>query len=100
SIAHRYAILASLAAGISHIENFAPGADCASTLACLEALGVEIRAAARTVTVIGRRLRTFRSPVDPLDAGNSGTTMRMLAGPLAAQPFTTRMVGDASLSRS
>ena len=99
SIAHRYALLAALAEGPSHIQNFAPGADCASTLACLGGLGVEIRAAGSAVTCNRTRLRQFRSPGRPLDAGNSGTTMRMLAGMLAAQPFTTTMVGDASLSR-
>jgi 3-phosphoshikimate 1-carboxyvinyltransferase len=99
SIAHRYAILAALAASESHIQNFAPGADCASTLSCLEALGIEIDTAGSTVRIVGRGLRQFRSPAGPLDAGNSGTTMRMLAGPLAAQSFTTRMIGDASLSR-
>jgi 3-phosphoshikimate 1-carboxyvinyltransferase len=100
SIAHRYAILAALAEGESAIRNFAPGADCASTLSCLEALGVEVgRHESDVITVIGRGPGALRSPGDALDAGNSGTTMRMLAGILAAQRFTTRVIGDESLSR-
>jgi 3-phosphoshikimate 1-carboxyvinyltransferase len=99
SISHRYAMLAALAEGRSELRNYAPGADCQSTLTCLRALGVEITAGAEVVTLVGRGLRSFRSPVGPLDAGNSGSTMRMMAGILAAQPFETTMVGDASLSR-
>src|SRR5262245_42363164 len=99
SIAHRYALLAALADGASRIENYAPGADCASTLACLQRLGVAIRREKEGITIEGRGLHRFRSPAGPLDAGNSGTTMRLLAGILAAQPFTTQVVGDASLSR-
>jgi 3-phosphoshikimate 1-carboxyvinyltransferase len=99
SISHRYALLAALADGRSELRNYAPGADCQSTLACLRALGVEIAAGGNTVTLLGRGLRSFRSPSGPLDAGNSGTTMRMLAGVLAGQPFATTMTGDASLSR-
>jgi 3-phosphoshikimate 1-carboxyvinyltransferase len=99
SIAHRYALLAALADGPSKIVNFATGADCASTLACLETLGVKIRRGTDAITIMGRGLRSFRSPASPLDAGNSGTTMRMLAGILAPQAFTSRLVGDASLSR-
>src|SRR3954470_17272211 len=99
SISHRYAMLAALAEGRSELRNFAPGADCQSTLACLRALGVEIAAGGNTVTLLGRGLRSFRSPSGPLDAGNSGTTMRMMAGVLAGQPFPTTIAGDASLSR-
>jgi 3-phosphoshikimate 1-carboxyvinyltransferase len=99
SIAHRYAILAALAEGETAIRNFAPGADCGSTLSCLEALGVQVGRHEGSVTVIGRGPGGFRSPDAALDAGNSGTTMRMLAGVLAAQRFSTRLVGDASLSR-
>jgi 3-phosphoshikimate 1-carboxyvinyltransferase len=100
SIAHRYALLAALAEGRSTLSHFAPGADCRSTLACLRGLGVEVdERADGTVTLLGRGLGQLRSPAAPLDAGNSGTTMRLLAGVLAGHPFTTSMVGDASLSR-
>jgi 3-phosphoshikimate 1-carboxyvinyltransferase len=102
SIAHRYAILAALAEGPSTIANYAPGADCRSTLACLRQLGVDVdvREVDRdTVTLLGRGFGRLCSPRDPLDAGNSGTTMRLLAGVLAGHPFVSALVGDASLSR-
>src|SRR5436190_23122497 len=93
SISHRYALLAALANGRSELRNYAPGADCRSTLACLSALGIEISDTGHSVTLVGRGLRQFRSPGAPLDAGDSGTTMRMLAGILAAQSFTAQMIG-------
>jgi 3-phosphoshikimate 1-carboxyvinyltransferase len=100
SISHRYALLAALAEGRSCLLNYAPGADCQSTLSCVRALGVEIgHDAGGGITLMGRGLAGWCSPAGPLDAGNSGTTMRMLAGLLAAQPFTTTMIGDDSLSR-
>jgi 3-phosphoshikimate 1-carboxyvinyltransferase len=100
SISHRYALIAALADGTSQLQGYAPGADCHSTLACLRALGVEIQEdATQTVTVVGRGLDAWRSPRQPLDAGNSGTTMRLLAGLLAGRPFAATMVGDPSLSR-
>ncbi|MEW6319929.1 MAG: 3-phosphoshikimate 1-carboxyvinyltransferase [Acidobacteriota bacterium] len=105
SISHRYALLAALADGRSTIANYAPGADCASTLACLAALGVAVTrqadaaGAAPRVAIEGRGLRGLAPTAEPLDCGNSGTTMRMLAGVLAAHPFPSRLVGDPSLSR-
>jgi 3-phosphoshikimate 1-carboxyvinyltransferase len=103
SISHRYAILAALAEGVTEIAGFASGADCASTLACLEAAGAGVgwrdSSGRRTLLVEGRGLRGLRRPPGPLDAGNSGTTMRLLAGVLAAHPFEATLIGDASLSR-
>ena len=100
SIAHRYALFAALAEGRSELTNFAPGADCRSTLSCLRQLGVEIsEGPGGTVTLLGRGLGQFRSPSDLLDAGNSGTTMRLMTGILAGHPFTSRLIGDESLSR-
>jgi 3-phosphoshikimate 1-carboxyvinyltransferase len=100
SIAHRYALFAALAEGRSTLTHFAPGADCRSTLACLGELGVDVGEGPEgTVTVMGRGFGQLRSPAQPLDAGNSGTTMRLLAGILAGHPFSATMVGDASLSR-
>ena len=100
SISHRYALVAALARGDTRLTNYAPGADCRSTLTCLEQLGVQISEdGAGTLTIVGRGFGSLRSPAGTLDAGNSGSTMRMLAGILAAQPFTTRISGDASLSR-
>src|SRR5216117_2422391 len=100
SIAHRYAILAALADGPSTIANYAPGMDCRSTLGCLRQLGVDVDAdGLDTVTLLGRGIGHLCSPRGALDAGNSGTTMRLLAGVLAGHPFSSTIVGDASLSR-
>src|SRR5262245_9175064 len=100
SISHRYALIAATAEGTSRLRGYAPGADCQSTLTCLAGLGVTIeKDADGTVTLMGRGSSAWRSPAEPLDAGNSGTTMRMLSGMVAAQPFVTKVVGDASLSR-
>jgi 3-phosphoshikimate 1-carboxyvinyltransferase len=106
SISHRYALLAAIADGRSTIAHYAPGADCASTLACITALGaiVSRTPAARDqepplVTIEGRGVRGLRAPSGDLDCGNSGSTMRMLAGVVAAHPFLSTLIGDASLSR-
>jgi 3-phosphoshikimate 1-carboxyvinyltransferase len=100
SIAHRYALVAAFADGPSTLLNYAPGADCRSTLACLRGLGLDVQEHADgSATVVGRGLNGFRSPSGPLDAGNSGTTMRMLAGILAGQTFPSVLVGDESLSK-
>jgi 3-phosphoshikimate 1-carboxyvinyltransferase len=98
SISHRYAMIASVAEGVSRIENYSSGADCQSTLACMRALGVEIEKQDRTVLIHGRGLDGLRAPAETLDAGNSGSTIRMLSGMLAAQPFTSTIMGDESLS--
>jgi 3-phosphoshikimate 1-carboxyvinyltransferase len=98
SISHRYAMLAAIADGTSHLTGYAPGADCAATLACLEALGVGIARAADAITIDGRGLGGLRPSSGPLDAANSGTSMRLFAGLLAAHPFRTVIGGDASLS--
>lgn len=106
SISHRYALLAAIADGRSTIAHYAPGADCASTLTCISALGAIVsRMPAATpqepalVTIEGRGVRGLRAAPGDLDCGNSGSTMRMLAGVVAAHPFLSTLVGDASLSR-
>ena len=105
SISHRYAILASLAEGPSSVHGYSTGGDCASTLACLRALGVRIDESRGTadhgpsIVIEGRGLRGLVAPSATLDAGNSGSTMRMLAGVLAAHPFEATLDGDASLRR-
>ena len=97
SISHRYAMLAGIAEGRSTIANYSTCADCQSTLGCMAALGAKIeRDDGGRVLVQGGALR---EPSEMLDAGNSGSTIRMLSGILAAQPFITQMGGDASLSR-
>jgi 3-phosphoshikimate 1-carboxyvinyltransferase len=100
SISHRYALLAALAEGSTDIANYAPGADCQSTLACLRQLGVAIEHRPDDLVILlGRGLHGLCSPEARLDAGNSGTTMRLLSGVLAAQRFSSTIIGDASLSR-
>jgi len=98
SISHRYAILASVAAGKSTIHNYSAGADCHSTLDCIRALGITVAEDGLNVTVEGRGLDGWSAPTIDLDCGNSGSAMRMLAGALAAQPFMSRLIGDESLS--
>jgi 3-phosphoshikimate 1-carboxyvinyltransferase len=99
SISHRYAMLGAIAEGPSEIHFFSTSADCQSTLSCLKQLGVKIERKDNVVTIEGAGLGGLRPAHEPLDAGNSGSTMRMLAGILAGQPFRSVMVGDASLSR-
>ena len=99
SISHRYAMISSIAEGDSRILNYSTGADCHSTLGCMRALGIEITGEGTEFVVHGKGLDGLRVPAGDLDAGNSGSTIRMLSGILAAQPFTTRIFGDESLSR-
>jgi 3-phosphoshikimate 1-carboxyvinyltransferase len=99
SISHRYAMLASLAEGQSEITNYSTGADCASTLDCMRALGVAVSREGNLVTVHGVGLGGLKPAGRELDAGNSGSTIRMLSGILAGQPFETQIGGDESLSR-
>ena len=100
SVSHRAAIFASMATGETRIENYATSADCASTLNCLRNLGVEIRQKDSTVFVKGVGTGGFTKPLKELDCGNSGTTMRLLAGVLAGCNFDSVLTGDASLSKS
>lgn len=99
SISHRYAMLAAIAEGASEIKYFSSSADCQSTLACLKKLGVNIDRKDDTVLIRGGGLGGLRAPTRALDAGNSGSTMRMLSGILAGQSFPSIIGGDASLSR-
>src|SRR5271170_7917651 len=101
SISHRYAMLAAIADGPSRLENYSTGADCASTLGCLRSLGVKWERKDGTDNVIevqGSGL-SLTAPSQPLDCGNSGSTIRMLSGIVAAQKFSSEMAGDESLSR-
>jgi 3-phosphoshikimate 1-carboxyvinyltransferase len=97
SVSHRYALLAALARGRSSIRNFSPGADCRATVACLAALGVDVHLSGKTLTTMGRRPERLCSPTHDLDARNSGTTARLLAGVLAGEGAAATIVGDASL---
>jgi 3-phosphoshikimate 1-carboxyvinyltransferase len=99
SISHRYALLAALANGTSRIEHFSAAADCQSTVDCLQRLGVKVERTNSAVKITGEGLNGLQHSRRKLDAGNSGTTMRMLAGILAGQSFDSTLTGDASLRR-
>lgn len=98
SISHRALMLNAIAEGEATVSNLGPGADCLSTLRCLRALGVTIETLGDgALRVVGVGLQGLREPEDLLDAGNSGTAMRLLAGLLAGQPFLSILTGDSSL---
>jgi 3-phosphoshikimate 1-carboxyvinyltransferase len=100
SISHRAILLNSIAQGKARLTNFCPGADCGSTLTCLQALGVGIKqasAAPLTIEIDGVGKKGLREAEDVLNAGNSATTMRLLTGLLASQPFLSIITGDSSL---
>jgi len=98
SISHRYALLSALASGTTKLTNFSTGADCASSLGCAATLGATVtRRDDGIIEVVGSG--ELKASDAPLDCGNSGSTMRMLTGLLAATPHTYTLIGDASLSR-
>lgn len=99
SLSHRLALFGAIAHGTTRITSFGTAADNASTLDCLQALGVTVRRAGSTVEVEGRGFEGWRAPAGDLDCGNSGSTLRMLAGVLAGRPFRSVLTGDASLRR-
>jgi 3-phosphoshikimate 1-carboxyvinyltransferase len=99
SISHRYAMLGAFAEGTSRFTNFSTGADCASTLSCMEALGAKVNRTGEDALEITGVAGRVTPPGQPLDCGNSGSTMRMLSGLLAAQPGRFTLTGDDSLSR-
>lgn len=99
SISHRYGMLASIAEGTSVISNYSSGADCHSTLGCMQAMGARIEKNGAEITIHGVGRKGLQAPVAMLDAGNSGSTIRMLSGILAAQPFVSQIGGDESLSK-
>jgi len=99
SISHRAAMIAALAQGRSRITNYSNSEDCKATISCLEQLGVEIHCPLPEIVVNGVGLHGLTASRDFLDCRNSGTTMRLLAGILAGQSFTSRLTGDESLLR-
>ncbi len=100
SISHRSIMLGSIAEGVTEVEGFLEGEDSLATLAAFRAMGVRIdRPSAGRVSVHGVGLHGLRVPAGDLDLGNSGTSMRLLAGLLSGQSFDTRLIGDSSLTR-
>lgn len=99
SISHRAVMLAAMSNGACVIRGFLPSEDCLCTVAAMRALGIEIENADETTLIVHGKSRVFTAPKTAIDCGNSGTTMRLLAGLLAGQPFRSRLTGDASLSK-
>lgn len=98
SVSHRAAMLAGFASGTTRISGYAVNEDCLSTLACIEALGASVVRDGDAVTITAGGRASIVAPAEPLDAGNSGTTMRLLSGLLAGSDVDVTIVGDASLS--
>lgn len=99
SISHRTIMLGSIAKGDTEVEGFLQGADCLSSIACFEKMGVNIENENGKVIVHGRGLHGLKKPESVLDVGNSGTTTRLMSGILCAQPFTSTVNGDASIQK-
>lgn len=97
SISHRAVIFNAVAAGSARVSNFLAGADCLATIACVRALGVDVQRAGTELRITGVGLHGLCEPADVLDCGNSGTTLRLLAGLLAGRPLFAVLSGDASL---
>jgi len=98
SISHRAVLFSALADGETVITNFLPGEDCVCTMRALQAMGVRIEADSATRLLVTGSAGKLQPPLEPLDCGNSGTAMRLMAGVLAGQPFKSKLVGDPSLS--
>ncbi|MBU8712172.1 MULTISPECIES: 3-phosphoshikimate 1-carboxyvinyltransferase [Brevibacillus] len=99
SISHRAVMFGALAEGVTTIEGFLPGADCLSTISCFRRMGIEIEQQGDKVTVQGKGWYGLQEPMQHLDVGNSGTTIRLMSGILATQPFHTVMEGDESIAK-
>ena len=99
SISHRAVMLAAMSNGTCVIRGFLASEDCLCTVAAMRALGIEIENADATTLIVHGKSRAFTAPKADIDCGNSGTTMRLLAGLLSGQPFRSRLTGDASLSK-
>ncbi|QRG69924.1 3-phosphoshikimate 1-carboxyvinyltransferase [Brevibacillus choshinensis] len=99
SISHRAVMFGSLAEGTTTIEGFLPGADCLSTISCFRRMGIEIEQQGDKVTVQGKGWYGLQEPSERLDVGNSGTTIRLMAGIMSTQPFHVVMEGDESIAK-
>ena len=99
SISHRAVMLGALAKGTTSVTNFLKGADCLSTISCFEKMGIEIEQLPSEILIHGKGLHGLNAPETILDAGNSGTTTRLLSGILAGQAFCTTLTGDASIQK-
>ena len=99
SISHRSVMFGAIAQGTTEVTNFLQGADCLSTISCFQKLGIEIENTPERILVHGKGLRGLSAPSEVLDAGNSGTTTRLISGILSGQTFETTLTGDASIQK-
>ncbi len=99
SVSHRSIMMGAIAEGITEVYGFLNGADCISSMNCFRQMGVDIEYDETIVTIHGNGLHGLKKPTGTLDVGNSGTTTRLMSGILAAQPFTSRIIGDASICK-
>ena len=99
SISHRSVMFGALSEGITEAENFLTGADCLSTISCFRQMGISVEQNGTSVIVHGKGLHGLTRPSGIIDAGNSGTTVRLLSGILAGQPFDSMITGDASIQK-
>ena len=99
SISHRSVMFGAISEGLTEITNFLQGADCLSTIACFQKLGISIENTPDKILVHGKGMHGLCAPKETLDAGNSGTTTRLISGILAGQPFSTTLTGDASIQK-
>ncbi len=99
SISHRSIMFGAISHGLTEVSNFLQGADCLSTISCFQKLGIEIINDGSVVKIYGKGLHGLTAPTAILDAGNSGTTTRLISGILAGQPFNTTITGDASIQK-
>lgn len=99
SISHRSVMFGAISQGTTEITNFLQGQDCLSTISCFRKMGIEIENTSERILVHGRGLHGLTAPTEILDAGNSGTTTRLISGILAGQDFTSELTGDASIQK-
>ncbi len=99
SISHRAIMFGAISNGITEVQNFLQGADCLSTISCFRKMGVSIENQPEKIVIYGKGLHALRAPEGLLDAGNSGTTVRLMSGILAGQPFASSVSGDASIQK-
>lgn len=99
SISHRAIMLGAISTGTTVVTNFLQGADCLSSIQCFRQMGITIENTKDVVRIHGKGIHGLKKPIDTLDVGNSGTTLRLMSGLLAAAPFTSRVNGDASIQK-
>jgi 3-phosphoshikimate 1-carboxyvinyltransferase len=99
SISHRSVMIGALAKGTTHVKGFLMGADCLSTIACFRQMGIQVELQNDCVTIVGKGLHGLTKPMDILDAGNSGTTIRIISGILSGQNFSCKITGDHTIQK-